>query len=91
MRRVLLIGAALLFAAAAPLAAQGSDSLMTRLERAISLFESGKRAEANRAFQEFIDVYNGRGGTLSTSDLLAVAIAVTYLAIAIRIRFRSLC
>src|SRR5688572_25489861 len=52
---------------------------MTRLERAISLFESGKRAEANRAFQEFIDVYNGRGGTLSTSDLLAVAIAVTYL------------
>ena len=60
-------------------AAQGGDSLTVRLERAIDLFETGKRAEAAREFQRFIDIYNRRGGNLSTRELLTVAIAVTYL------------
>ena len=78
MKRVLgAVFAAVL--AATPAAAQAPDSLTTRLERAIGLFESGKRAEANRAFQEFIDLYNRRGGTLSSADIISVAIAVTYL------------
>ena len=59
--------------------AQASDSLTVKLERAISLLEAGKRAEANREFQQFIDIYNRRGGSLSTRELLSVAIAVTYL------------
>ena len=59
--------------------AQGTDSLSARLERAITLFETGKRDEASREFQRFIDVYNRRGGSLTTRELLTVAIAVTYL------------
>lgn len=82
MRRVALLAAMVgLLAAprAAPLAAQASDTLGRRLERAVELFQAGRRAEATRAFQEFIDIYNRRGGTLSTNDLLSVAVAVTYL------------
>ncbi|MGH7637456.1 MAG: tetratricopeptide repeat protein [Gemmatimonadaceae bacterium] len=77
MRRALI----LVFACAAvlPLRAQSTDSLTVKLEHAITLFETGKRDQASRAFQEFIDVYNQRGGNLSTRELLSVAIAVTYL------------
>jgi tetratricopeptide (TPR) repeat protein len=59
--------------------AQGSDSLTVRLERAIDLYETGKRDAATREFQQFIDIYNRRGGNMSTHELLSVAIAVTYL------------
>ena len=77
MRRALILVFAC--AAALPLGAQSTDSLTVKLERAITLFETGKRDQASRAFQEFIDVYNQRGGNLSTRELLSVAIAVTYL------------
>src|SRR5688500_191245 len=69
----------LAMAAAMPARAQSADSLTSRLERAISLFETGKRDQATREFQQFIDIYNRRGGNLSTRELLTVAIAVTYL------------
>ena len=78
MRQVALAALALALSAM-PIAAQSPDSLTARLERAISLFESGQRVEANREFQEFIDIYNRRGGNLSARDLISVAIAVTYL------------
>ena len=64
---------------AAPAMAQGNDSLALKLERAITLFETGKRDQASREFQGFIDLYNRRGGNLTTRELLSVAIAVTYL------------
>lgn len=79
MRRALIVAFAC--ATALPLRAQGTDSLTVKLERAITLFETGKREQASRAFQEFIDVYNQRGGNLSARELLSVAIAVTYLGV----------
>jgi tetratricopeptide (TPR) repeat protein len=70
-----------LLAVPARSAAQGADSLTIRLERAIDLFEAGRRSDATREFQHFIDIYNRRGGNLSTRELLTVAVAVTYLGV----------
>jgi tetratricopeptide (TPR) repeat protein len=64
---------------AAAASAQGTDSLTARLERAIALFESGKRVEADREFREFVEIYNRRGSSLTTRELISVAVAVTYL------------
>ena len=74
MRRVLLA----LLLVASPAAAQ-SDSLMRRVLDAERLFLRGERAEAMRAFDAFIDVYNTRGPRLTSQELVAVAIATTYL------------
>lgn len=78
MKRIIVFCLALL-AVAHPLRAQAVDSLTARLERAIGLFQSGKRAEATREFREFIEIYNARGGNITTRELISVAIAVTYL------------
>ncbi len=78
MKRSMVFCFALL-TAVHPLRAQAVDSVTARLERAIVLFQSGKRAEATRAFREFIETYSARGGTLTTRELISVAIAVTYL------------
>ena len=69
----------LVLLSATPALAQATDSLSLKLERAITLLETGKRDEATREFQQFIDMYNRRGGNLSARELLSVAIAVTYL------------
>ena len=64
--------------AAAPLAAQ-QDSLMRRALAAERQFIRGERAAAMRAFDAFIDIYNTRADRLTSQELVAVAIACTYL------------
>ena len=55
-----------------------ADDLSARLNLAILEHERGNNAEAMRAFDAFIDVYNG-SEQLSPDDLTAVATAVRYL------------
>jgi len=82
VRRVVILALAFLAAVSrADAQAGGADSLSMRLVKAVSLFESGKRAEATREFREFIEIYNRRGGNLTSRELISVAIAVTYLGV----------
>jgi tetratricopeptide (TPR) repeat protein len=76
VRRLLILAIVVAMPSAA--AAQ-SDTLTTRLERAITLHERGSRDQAASEFQRFIDIYNRDGARLSSRDLVAVARAVTYL------------
>ncbi|HEX9728922.1 MAG TPA: tetratricopeptide repeat protein [Gemmatimonadales bacterium] len=57
-----------------------ADSLRARLNLAVLQFQRGARDSALRAFDRFIDVYNG-GGRLTSGELTAVAIAVGYLSV----------
>lgn len=77
MRSLLL---ALLLAPAA-LAAQAAaaPSLMQRVQAAERQYARGERDAAFREFDRFIDVYNAGPARLSSEDLMAVAIACTYL------------
>lgn len=77
MRAVLLLAFALL-AIPAGSGAQ-SDSLTARLQTAIQRYERGERAEAAREFHRFIEVYNARADRLTSQELVAVAVACTYL------------
>ncbi|MEX2178125.1 MAG: tetratricopeptide repeat protein [Gemmatimonadaceae bacterium] len=63
------------------LALAQADSLTTRLTAAIALHERGERARATRAFSQFIDIYNASAARLTSRELVAVAIACTYLGI----------
>ena len=61
-------------------AAKASDSLSAALNLAVLHYERGDRDQAMKEFDRFIDVYNRTGGSsLSSADLIAVAIACRYL------------
>lgn len=55
-----------------------SDSLNARLRVAQRAYDSGKREEAYKIFDSFIEVYNS-GARLRSDELTAVGIAVQYL------------
>ncbi len=54
-------------------------SLMQRAQSAVQQYDRGDREAALREFDRFIDVYNEGPDRLSSQDLVAVAIACTYL------------
>jgi tetratricopeptide (TPR) repeat protein len=58
-----------------------TDSLTRSLHAAIDRYERGERETALREFRRFIDVYNAAGGRLTSAELVAVAIACTYLGV----------
>lgn len=60
--------------------AQGADSLVARLRMGLTAYEDGRRAEAYRIFDTFIDSYNHSHGKLTSNDLLATGIALQHLA-----------
>ena len=74
MRRLALA----LLLLAPPMAAQ-SDSLMRRALAAERQFVRGERAQAMRVFDSFLDIYNASASRLTSQELVAVAIACTYL------------
>ena len=76
MRRALL-----LLASIPTLAAAQADNLTARLDSAVRLHERGERAAAAREFGRFIDVYNADAARLTSQELVAVAVACTYLGI----------
>lgn len=73
--------------AAPPLSAQakpapaGSDSLLARARAAEQLWWRGDRDGAQREFETYIGIYNSRADRLTSNEFVAVAIAVTYLAV----------
>lgn len=92
--RILLCAAAALVAVAALAAwpasagAQGGD-LDARLRVAIQQYDRGDRVAAKRELVRFIDVYNTRADQLTSRELVAVAIACTYLGVDDPQRFRD--
>jgi tetratricopeptide (TPR) repeat protein len=56
-----------------------SDSLLARVSAAELLLAGGDRAGAMREFDHFIDVWNDRRPSLSSEELMAVAIACRHL------------
>jgi len=58
-----------------------ADSMTVRVNAAVRSYERGERAAANREFQTFIDIYNTRADRLTSSEFVAVAVAVTYLGV----------
>ena len=61
------------------MADHASDSLTARLNVAILHFEAGDRARAMKEFDHFVDVYNASAATLTSREMMAVAIACRYL------------
>ncbi len=59
--------------------ANGPYALTTRADLAELLFRTGRIDEAMEAFDAFIDIYNGAGGSLRADELVAVGRAVRYL------------
>lgn len=57
------------------------DSLTAKLNLAILLYDRGDRTRALEAFDKFIDVYNSNASGLTSSELVAVALAVRYLGV----------
>lgn len=55
------------------------DSLTALVNLAMLRFDRGEVDEAMRDFDRFIDIYNARRGSLTASELTAVAIACRYL------------
>ena len=72
-----LVALALLLLAS-PAAAQ-PDSLMRRVLAAEQQFLRGERAPAIRVFDSFIDAYNTNASRMTSQELVAVAIACTWL------------
>lgn len=60
-------------------AGRAPDSLTAVVQLAMMRFDRGEVDEAMRDFDRFIDIYNDRRGSLSASELEAVAIACRYL------------
>lgn len=56
-----------------------ATSVMQRVQAAVQQYDRGEREAALREFDRFIDVYNDGPDRLSSQDLVAVAIACTYL------------
>jgi tetratricopeptide (TPR) repeat protein len=58
-----------------------ADSLTIKVNGAVQQYARGQRDSANRVFQTFIDIYNGRADRLKSSEFAAVGVAVTYLGV----------
>jgi tetratricopeptide (TPR) repeat protein len=58
---------------------RGTDTLDARLVRAIQQYTSGDRDIAKREFSRLVEEYNARGGRVSSTDGIMVAIALTFL------------
>ena len=70
----------ILFLLAAPsLANAQQDSLTRRVVAAAERYHRGDRDAAMREFDRFIDIYNAHASRLTSQELVAVAIACTYL------------
>jgi tetratricopeptide (TPR) repeat protein len=65
----------------AAMAGRASDSLTARLNLDVLRFDRGMHAEALADLDGFIDVYNSRGRSLTSAELLAVGTAVRYLGV----------
>jgi tetratricopeptide (TPR) repeat protein len=61
------------------LAQRAPDSLRARLELAILQYDQGDLAQALRAFDAFIDIFNARATSLGAEELLSVGLACRYL------------
>jgi len=77
MRNVLFAGLLAIGMSAA--ASAQSDSLNTRLQAAVQRYERGDRVGANEEFSRFIQIYNANADRLTSRELVAVAIACSYL------------
>jgi tetratricopeptide (TPR) repeat protein len=60
-------------------AEHASDSLTALLNLAILHHDAGERARASKEFDRFIDVYNASAASLTSREMMAVAIACRYL------------
>ncbi|MFN2564038.1 MAG: tetratricopeptide repeat protein [Gemmatimonadaceae bacterium] len=58
---------------------RASDSLTAEVNLAVLAYERGRRDEAMRRFDRFIDIYNSRRGRLTAEELTAVGVACRYL------------
>jgi cellulose synthase operon protein C len=56
-----------------------ADSLIARVRQGLTAYEAGRRDEAYRIFDTFIDSYNNANGRLTSNELYAVGIAMRYL------------
>ena len=65
----------------AAMSGRASDSLTARLNLDVLRFDRGEHAEALRDFDGFIDVYNARKRSLTSSELMAVGTACRYLGV----------
>jgi len=65
----------------AAMAGKASDSLTARLNLAVLRFNRGEHAAALRELDSFIDVYNTRKQSLTSSELMAVGTACRYLGV----------
>jgi tetratricopeptide (TPR) repeat protein len=61
------------------MAEHASDSLTAALNLAILHFDAGDRDRAMKEFDHFITVYNASAQSLTSADLMAVAVACRYL------------
>jgi len=69
-------------------AGMADDHLTAELNLAIAAFDRGRRDEAMRRFDRFIDYYN-EGATTTAAELTAVGIACQYLGIADSVLFQD--
>ncbi len=69
-------------------AGRATDRLTAQLNLAVAAFDRGRREEAMRGFDRFIDVYN-QGQATTAADLTAVGIACQYLGIADSVLFQD--
>jgi tetratricopeptide (TPR) repeat protein len=58
---------------------RAADSLTAFVNLAQLHFNRGERDRAMKEFDRFIDIYNGRAGALSSSEMTAVGVACSYL------------
>ncbi len=58
---------------------RSSDSLTAQVNLAVLAYDRGRRDDAMRRFDRFIDIYNSRRGRLTADELTAVGIACRYL------------
>jgi tetratricopeptide (TPR) repeat protein len=65
----------------AAMTGRASDSLTARLNLDVLRFDRGEHADALRDLDGFIDVYNERKRTLTSSELMAIGTAVRYLGV----------
>src|SRR5687768_17036894 len=77
MRMSLVIG--LLVAAASACAAQAPDSFEAKLQSGLREYNAGRREQAYRIFDSFIDDYNNASARLTSKQLTAVGIALRHL------------
>lgn len=79
MRAPFLVSAAAVLGVSAACAQDQPADLTARLQTGIAAYDAGRRADAFRIFDTFIDSYNTANGRLNSRDLLAVGTALRYL------------